>query len=89
MSLHNNILNDTNPITDHLLIEMFKELTIKQRLSKTLSFSSSIINLSKRAISRANPDKSKAELDLIFVKLHYGNELAEKLKLFLQNLQNE
>jgi len=54
---------------------------------KSFSLSSTVINLSKRAINRANPNKDKTELDLIFVKLHYGNELADKLKLYLQKTQ--
>ncbi|MEO6694390.1 MAG: hypothetical protein ABIY50_04675 [Ignavibacteria bacterium] len=77
--------SDTNPKAETLLIEMIRELNTSQRISKALSLSSSIINLSKRAIERANPNKDKSELDLLFVKLHYGNELADKLKLFLQN----
>ena len=89
MRLQSNNINDTNPKVESILIEMLSRLTISQRLSKTLSFSSTIINLSKRAISRANPGKSKSELDLIFVRLHYGNELADKLKIFLQNSKDE
>ena len=82
-------INDTNPKVESILIEMLSKLTISQRLAKTISFSSSVINLSKRAIYRANPGKSKSELDLIFVRHHYGDDLADKLKLFLQNSKNE
>lgn len=89
MRLQSNNINDTNPKVESILIEMIRKLSISQRLAKTISFSSSVINLSKRAIYRANPGKSKSELDLIFVRLHYGNELADKLKLFLQNSKNE
>ncbi len=85
MVLQPNNVNDTNPKVESILIEMISKLTISQRLSDTLSFSFSVIQLSKRAIYRANPCKSYSDLDLIFVRLHYGNELADKLKLFLQN----
>lgn len=85
MRLQSENMNDTNPKVESILIEMISKLTVSQRLAKTLSFSSAVLNLSKRAIYRANPGKSKSELDLIFVRLHYGNELADKLKLFLQN----
>jgi len=76
--------SDTNPKVEIQLIEMIRKLNTSQRLLKTLSLSSSIINLSKRAINRANPNKDKSECDLLFVKFHYGNELAHKLKLYLQ-----
>lgn len=88
MKLQSDNINDTNPEVESILIEMLSKLTTSQRIARTLSFSSTILNLSKRAISRANPDKSKTELDLLFVRLHYGNELSDKLKLFLKNQQN-
>lgn len=89
MRLQSENMNDTNPKVESILIEMISKLTVSQRLAKTLSFSSAVLNLSKRAIYRANPGKSKSELDLIFVRLHYGDDLADKLKTFLQNSKNE
>ncbi len=89
MRLQSENMNDTNPKVESILIEMISKLTVSQRLAKTLSFSSAVLNLSKRAIYRANPGKSKSELDLIFVRHHYGDDLADKLKLFLQNSKNE
>ena len=81
--------SDTNSQVETLLIDMIRKLNTSQRLLKTLSLSSHIINLSKRAINRANPNKDKSECDLLFVKFHYGSELADKLKLYLQNMQND
>lgn len=78
---------DTNLAVEIKLIDMIRKLTTSQRMLKSFSLSSTVINLSKRAINRANPNKDKTELDLIFVKLHYGNELADKLKLYLQKTQ--
>ncbi len=81
--------SDTNPKIEKLLVEMIRSLSTSQRISKSLSLTSSMIYLSKRAIRRANPDKNKSELDLLFVKLHYGSELADKLKLFLEEHHND
>ena len=63
-------------------INIFKKLYSPTHIEDS---NGKILNLSKRAIYRANPGESKSELDLIFVRLHYGDDLADKLKLFLQN----
>jgi hypothetical protein len=74
---------DTNPEAEKVLISLLRKLSVKEKLKRTLEFSSSIINLSKRAIARANPELSEAERNLLFVEYHYGLELANKLRKYL------
>lgn len=76
---------DTNPEAEKVLISLIRSKSIPERLSRLESLSSLTIRLSKRGIARANPGKSKQELDLLFVKLHYGETLFNKLKQFLSN----
>lgn len=73
---------DTNPEVERVLISLIRKLTMNEKLNRTLNFSSSIINLSKRAIARANPELSEDERNLLFVEYHYGAELAKKLRSF-------
>ena len=81
---------DTNPEVEKVLISLLQKLSIEEKLNRTLNFSSSIINLSKRAIARANPELSEDERNLLFVEYHYGVELANKLRSFQeQNSLNE
>lgn len=81
---------DTNPEVERVLISLLRNLTMEEKLNRTLNFSSSIINLSKRAIARANPELSEDERNLLFVKYHYGVELSNKLRSFQeQNGLNE
>ena len=75
---------DTNPEAEKFLISLLREKSISEKLDQVLEFSSSILKLSKRAISRANPDLSKQEKDILFVKYHYGKELADKLQAYLK-----
>ena len=79
---------DTDQITERILIELIKKKNLKEKLQNALSFSSLIIRLSKRAIKRVNPGKSKLELDLLFLELHYGKPLADKVKTYLSNKEN-
>ena len=74
---------DTNPEVEKVLVSLLRNLTIEEKLNRVLQFSSSIINLSKRAIARANPDLSEDEKNILFVRIHYGNELADKLRKYL------
>ena len=75
--------SDTNPEAEKVLISLIRSKSIRERLSRLESLSSLTIRLSKRGITRANPGKSKQELDLLFVKHHYGEILFNKLKQFL------
>ena len=74
---------DTNPEVERVLISLIRKLSTEEKLNRVLHFSSSIINLSKRAIHRANPDLSEEEKNILFVKYHYGNDLADKLREYL------
>ena len=81
---------DTNPEVERILISLIRTISMEEKLNRTLNFSSSIINLSKRAIARANPELSEEERNLLFVEYHYGVELANKLRSFQeQNGLNE
>jgi hypothetical protein len=75
---------DTNPEVERILISLIRTLSMEEKLNRTLNFSSSIINLSKRAIARANPELSEDERNVLFVKYHYGNALAEKVRKYLK-----
>jgi len=74
---------DTNAEVERVLISLLRKLSMKEKLERTLAFSSSIINLSKRAISRANPDLNEDEKNILFVEYHYGVELDSKLRKYL------
>jgi hypothetical protein len=75
---------DTNPEVEKILISLLQQAPVSRKLKQVFSFSSSILKLSRRAISRANPDLSEQEKDILFVQFHYGNQLAEKFKTFIK-----
>ncbi len=75
---------DTNPEVEKVLISLIRKLSVEEKLNQTLQFSSSIINLAKRAIDRANTNLSEDEKNLLFVEYHYGKELAERMRTYLR-----
>ena len=74
---------DTHPKVEQIQIDLIRQTSVAQRISKMRSLTSSLMRLSKRAIRRANPGLSKEELDVLFVKYHYSEDLAVRLRKYL------
>lgn len=81
--------NDTSAEAERVLISLIRKESIYRKLSKILSFSQTTIQLSKRAISRANKDLDVGQINLLFIKYHYGEDLAVRVKRYLEEGRNE
>jgi hypothetical protein len=81
--------SDTDPKAEAVQIELLRKATIAQRVSLAVSLSETVIRLSRRAIEQARPDLTEREQDLLWVELHYGAELAAKLREYMQRMDNE
>jgi hypothetical protein len=51
------------------------------------SLTESVIEMSRAALRRRHPRASDADLDLRFVSLCYGQDLADRLRAWLQRRQ--
>jgi hypothetical protein len=78
-------LSDTEANTERIQIALIRNLNISERISRLRSLSQTVISLSRRAIRRANPELSEKELNYKFVAYHYGNEIAEQFKKYLDS----
>jgi hypothetical protein len=76
-------LSDTHAQAEEFQISLIRRASVAERLLRTRSLSRTVIQLSRRAILRANPKLSEQERDLIFVAHCYGNELAERLREYV------
>ena len=85
----NPLLSDTNQKAEKVLIDLIRQKSTSERLRQMESISSLVMQLSKRAIARNNKGKIKQELDLLFVKINYGEELYEKVRNYLIKINNE
>ena len=72
--------SDTHPEAERVQLELLRQAGVARRLDLTRSISATAIELSRRAIARANPALSVRDLDLLFVEYHYGADLAERLR---------
>jgi len=73
------MFSDTAAEAEQVQIELTRRMTTAQKIAQVRSLSALVIGLSRRAIARAHPHLSPQELDLKFVELHYGKELADGL----------
>lgn len=76
---------DTDPQAEKVQVELIRRLSVAQRISMVRSLSQTTRFLSRRAIQRANPLMSEREVDLAFVELHYGKDLAKRLRSYIEN----
>ena len=79
------MLSDTSPEAEKVQIELLRQATNAQRIRLALSMTDLAIGLAKRAIARANPGLSRRELDLIYLEVHYGRELADRVRDYLKD----
>jgi len=76
--------SDTHPEAERVQIGLLRQASTAQRFALARSLTATAVSLSRRAIARANPDFSPQEVDLKFVELHYGKELASRVRRYLE-----
>lgn len=76
---------DTHPKAESAQITLIRQASIAKRITLMHSLSITAMQLSRRAILRSNPGMNKAELDVAFVALNYGQNLADRFEKYIQN----
>ena len=75
-------LSDTHPEAERVQLDLLREASVARRLALTRSLTTSAIQMSRRAIARANPTMGDRDLGLLFVEYHYGLDLAERVRAY-------
>lgn len=78
------MLSDTSPEAEKVQIELLRQATVAERFAMMESLTTMTINLSRRAIARAHPELTPEELKLKWVELHYGKELAARVREYVK-----
>jgi hypothetical protein len=78
-------LSDTHPDAERVQLDLLRKASVARRLALTRSLSATAIELSRRAIARANPQMSAQDQDLLFVEYHYGTDLADRLRRYFSS----
>ena len=73
-------LTDTHPSADIVQCELLRQASIAQRLTMMRSMTRIAVHGSRRACEQAHPELTLHELELLFVELNYGRDLADKVR---------
>ena len=76
--------SDTDPAVEAFQIALIQKSSTARRGALMCSLSDTVLELSRRAIRRANPGLHNQELKCRFVEYHYGEELAQHLRAYLK-----
>lgn len=75
---------DTHPDAHRVQTELLRKATPAQRYALCESLSRMTAQLSWCAIAQANPSLSENAINVRFIRLHHGAELADKLEAYLK-----
>lgn len=75
--------SDTDPKMEEIQISLIRQSSVAERISRLRSLSQTVIQLSRRAVLRVNPELSGNELKCKLIAHHYGDDLADRLHKYL------
>ncbi len=76
-------MRDTHPDIERVHIEMLRQAGATRRSQIRSDLTCAAMRRAKAGIARAHPEMKQQELDLLFVRVHYGRDLADRVQLFL------
>lgn len=82
-SVYNPPVHDTHPEIERKRIEMLRRLTPSQRAQLGSALSNQARWRAFRAIETTHPELTDIERKLLFVQLHYGKDLADRVRRYL------
>ncbi len=77
------LARDTHPAAEEVQLRLLRAASPARRFAIMRSLTASVLRLAKRGIREANPHLTEQEQRLLFVEIHHGRELADKLRTFL------
>ena len=76
---------DTPLKIEEIQIDLIRKSSIPKRIAMVQALTEITIRLSRKAILRANPQLSGEEIDFLFCSFTYGENLASKVKAFIDH----
>lgn len=77
------IMKDTPPSVEAVQIQLLRDAGQARRIQLTLSLSQSARSLSRHNLRQKYPDLSDFELNIKFVELLYGKQLAQSVREYI------
>jgi hypothetical protein len=80
-------VNDTHPDAARVQLDLLRRAGTTKRAAMALSLSETVIHLSRRALAERMPDASEREVLLRWAELHYGADLAARVRAYIDEQQ--
>ncbi len=77
-------LADTSPHMAQFQIELLRRAGFTKRAALARRMTANAVAIWRRGVRLAHPGWSEHDIDLFFGEMHYGRELAEKVRNYLQ-----
>jgi len=78
-------VNDTHPEAARMHVELLRQAGRSRRAALASNLTNQAIARARRGIARAHPELSPRERGLLFVEVHYGRELAARMRAWLND----
>jgi len=79
---------DTELQVEQVQISLLRKQSIAKKYSVVSSLSQITIQLTKRAIKRANPHMDDCQVNLLFITYLYGEDLANRVEKYINRTRN-
>jgi hypothetical protein len=73
--------DNTTQEAEAVQVELLRTASPTRRAHQAISLSADVISAARRALARARPLASAIDLDVQFVDVHYGPDLAEGVRV--------
>ena len=70
------MLTDTHPEAEAVQRELLRRMSASQKLSLVNSLTATVVSLCKQGIRERHPEYSERDVDVHFVEMNYGKDLA-------------
>ncbi|GAK59215.1 hypothetical protein U27_06192 [Candidatus Vecturithrix granuli] len=74
---------DTHPKAEEVQLNLLRKAGPIKRAWLMRSLSQTVLRLSRRTLREMNPDLSEQALNVLFVRYCYGDDLADRLQIYL------
>ena len=74
---------------DRVQIQLLRAAGMARRAALARSLSASVIRLSREAIRKRHPEYREKDVLLAFAELHYGEDLATRVRRYLERPRDE
>ena len=73
---------DTSPEAERIQIELIRKMSPAKKFNLVRSMTRTMIQASRENIRSLHPDLNEKDLNLLFIELYYGKDLATRVRIY-------